>query len=285
MTARSILCCVFACLCVSLCLALPIWAVDDGDDTGRCDKVPYKARAGAAVDLIASPTNFLMCNSGQYALCYYSGADPLPCTVDGSSETARCQCQVLDAADGPMYVDINSILDECAYQEAIEQCGEDGSGCLNICDLDDPEASVACKGIERPENPPTAYVCDYIASNEFDEAADFISTFSFATVSAPNSGEDFDPPTCNRGFGQYAGCMTASCFGQMESQGHTYTDCTCPLWPIDGTKHRFQFGRACVDGSDDLSPGNCSLKEGAQVWSAAFNPLGCGPPDGSGDAD
>ncbi|MDA8019244.1 MAG: hypothetical protein MPN21_17525 [Thermoanaerobaculia bacterium] len=241
--------------------------------------MPYKAREGAAVDLIATPTNFLLCTSGEYALCYYSGADPLPCTVDESRANAGCVCQVFAASEAkPMYVDINSILDECAYDEAIEQCGEDGSGCLNICSQ--PAAKKACGGVSSSSDLPEAYVCGYIASDQFDESADYVSTFSFATVAVPKSGAEFAPPTCNRGLGQYAGCMTASCTGsRSDDNGNTYTSCACPLWPTDGSQHRYQYGRVCVDGSDRMSPANCTLSDG-QAWSAAFNPLGCGPPDG-----
>lgn len=277
MAARKILgsMAMFVCSLV-LTLAAPSTA-DESGDTGRCGDVPYKPRPGAAVDLIASPTNFLMCTSGRYALCYYSGADPLPCTVDESRENADCKCQVFEADEAnPMYVDINSILDECAYQEAIEQCKEDGTGCLNICSL--PAAKKACDGVTSSPDLPEAYVCGYIASNDFDESADYISTFSFASVSVPKSGDAFAPPTCNRDFGQYAGCMTASCTGSTTDDNmNTYTSCSCPLWPVDGTEQRFQFGRVCVDGSDKTSPGYCKLIEGEQVWSAAFNPLGCGP--------
>lgn len=240
------------------------------DGGGSCADQPYVVNPDAAQDVVESPTNFLRCNSGDYALCYYSGADPLTCTVAESGESADCQCQVFTATeDQPMYVLMTSILNLCAFTEAVEQCGEDGSDCYNICN-DDPH-SPQCHGITLPDDQQQATVCDYIADGTFNAEADFISTFSFETVSAPNTDEAFNI-ACNDANGTYAGCMTASCDGEItDSQGHRYTDCDCPIWPTDGSSVDFQFGRRC----DDNLTGNCAVSEG-QIWSAAYNPAGCG---------
>lgn len=267
MTARSTLRVVLACLYSALFLASSVLATDDctRDDTGgQCADVKYVPRPDAAEDLLTQPSNFLKCTSGEYALCYYSGADPLPCTIDESGTHADCECQVFTATkEKPMYVDIQSILDACAYQEANTQCESDGSCCLNIT-----PTSIG-------KNP--AYVCDYIADGTFDPAADYISTFSFEVVSAPNRGGNFGIG-CHDRVGQYAGCMTASCTGlRTDVEGNRYTTCSCPLWPLDGTDQPYQFGRACdADSTKQIATeaGNCALGPN-QVWSAAYNPEGC----------
>jgi len=239
-------------------------------DGGACADQSYVVNPDAAQDLIASPTGFLRCTAGEYALCYYSGADPLPCTVEEASESAACQCQVLTASEQePMYVLMTSILNLCAYTEAVEQCGEDGSGCYNICN-DNPH-SPQCHGLTLPEDQQQATVCDYVADGTFNPDASFISTFSFAKVAAPDTEETFSI-ACNDTTGQYAGCMTAPCGDEETDElGHRYVTCDCPVWPADGSSVDYQFGRRC----DETSTGNCTLA-GGQVWSAAYNPAGCG---------
>ncbi|MEM7051037.1 MAG: hypothetical protein AAF604_15310 [Acidobacteriota bacterium] len=235
-------------------------------DKLACEKVPYQVNPDAAQDRMDSPTNFLSCPAGRYALCYYSGADPLPCTTDG--DRADCQCQVFEAQDdAPMYVEIEGILNLCVYKETVEQCGEDGSGCRNVCN-DDPKAP-QCRGLDLPDDPPVAKVCEYIRRGTFHPESEITSTFSFATVLDPASDEEFEIG-CNDRYGHYAGCMTAPC-GQLETaeNGKPYVSCSCPLWPATSLAD-YQFGRACGDSTT----GNCALKYG-QVWSAAYNPAGC----------
>jgi hypothetical protein len=242
----------------------------DTADGGSCADQPYVVNPDAAQDVIESPTNFLRCTAGDYALCYYSGADPLPCTVAEASQSAACQCQVFTASEEePMYVLMTSILNLCAFTEAVEQCGEDGSGCYNICN-DDPH-SPQCHGVTLPEDQQQAAVCDYVADGTFNPTADFISTFSFAKVAAPDTEETF-AIACNDTTGPYAGCMTAPCNGEATDElGHRYVTCACPVWPADGSAVDYQFGRKC----DETPTGNCTLADG-QVWSAAYSPAGCG---------
>jgi hypothetical protein len=247
----------------------PADAADSGSG-GSCADRPYEINPDAAQDLIESPTGFLRCTAGSYALCYYSGAEPLPCTVDEASTTANCQCQVFAANDKkPMYVLMTSILNLCAYTEAVEQCGEDGSGCYNMCN-DQPD-SPQCQGVTLPDDQVQATVCDYIKNGTFNPGADYISTFSFKKVRAPGTQDRFKLG-CNEATGQYAGCMTASCSGEQTDGRKTYTTCACPLFPADADNQiqPYQFGRRCT-GKDT---GNCELSTG-QVWSAAYNPDGC----------
>ena len=238
--------------------------VDPTDPVLRCAEEPYVERPDAAKDSFTSPTNFLSCSEGKYALCYYSGADPLPCTL--AESTADCQCQLFEASqDDPMYVEIGGILNRCVYEQTVEQCGEDGSLCRNLCD-ERPDAP-GCAG--EPVGGPQAVACAYIAQGTFNPAATLISTFSFAQVVVPETGEAFKLGSHDEQ-GRYAGCMTAPCTGEVSGQHGTYTTCACPLWPPEGTAD-YQFGRRChPDEPNPLSPFYCDLKEG-QVWSAAVN--------------
>ncbi|MEM7482905.1 MAG: hypothetical protein AAF481_17155 [Acidobacteriota bacterium] len=255
--------CLFLALAVwFLLLAGPVGA----DSELQCEGVPYQMTPGAAEDFVNSPTNMLTCTAGKYALCYYSGADPLPCTADG--DHADCLCQVYEASEAqPMYVEIGGILNECIYDETVEQCGEDGSKCQNFC-TGAPD-SPPCKNLDLPSDPPTATVCEYIRRNLFNPGYEFISTFSFAKVMDPNSNEKFKL-RCTEDKGRYAGCMTAPCDElQKGENGETYVECACPLWPDEGEAD-YQYGRGC----NDTPTGNCDLASN-QVWSAAYNPAGC----------
>ena len=234
-------------------------------EAGTCASQPYEQRPDAARDSFSSPTNFLRCDKGQYALCYYSGADPLPCDIS-ADETGDCQCQVFTASsDAPMYIEIGGILNDCVYLETVEQCGENGAGCQNIC-TDKPDTP----GCSATGTLPIAPACTYVATGTFNPDAEYISTFSFAQVSAPDTSSTFKIAS-NDANGQYAGCMTAPCTGSTtDALGNDYTTCTCPLWPNDGGSADYQYGRRCVSGSDPTSPGNCDLSEG-QIWSAAVD--------------
>ncbi len=241
------------------------------DSGGSCADQPYEVNPDAAQDLLEGATTLLRCTSGNYALCYYSGADPLTCTTEEASETADCQCQIYPASsEKPMYVVMTSILNLCAYTEAVEQCGEDGSGCYNVCN--DHPHSPQCQDVTLPEQQVQATVCDYIEDGTFNPGADYISTFSFAQVNAPGTTDPFEL-ACNEATGQYAGCMTAPCSGEeTDEAGNTYTTCACPLFPADADNQiqPYQFGRRCTDDAT----GNCDLSDD-QIWSAAYNPAGC----------
>src|SRR5215813_11055290 len=71
----------------------------------------------AYADIVLRPSNFLPCEGGPIALCYYSGApadssqDPprpdIPCTLTDDGKFANCKC--LEIPHGPYFVDINAI--------------------------------------------------------------------------------------------------------------------------------------------------------------------------------
>lgn len=210
--------------------------------------------APAQADVVVSGENMLACTSGKYALCYYSGPDPMPCTVN-SEGYAECQCQVFEATEEhPMYVDINSILNTCIYIETTTQCGKYGQGV----------PGGYCQNLGKKYGDAIAIVepslCEYIAKGTFDRNADYISTFSFKTVTAPDGTVmELGCHDCEKS--RYAGCMTASCSGTTTTDGRVYTTCKCPTY--DGA---FQYGNRAVK--------SCTLDSG-QVWSAAYNPAGC----------
>src|SRR4030095_11036052 len=46
----------------------------------------------AFADVSIASDNFIPCVGGPYALCYYSGPDPLPCTPTDDGRFAECTC-------------------------------------------------------------------------------------------------------------------------------------------------------------------------------------------------
>lgn len=238
------------------------------DSPGACVDQPYVQRVLAAQDAFTSTASFLRCERGRYALCYYSGPSPLPC-VPGEGSTGDCQCQVFEAsAEEPMYVEIGGILNQCVYEETVAECEPDGSGCSNMC-ADKPHAP-GCDGATPPSK--EAPACHYIATKTFNPSADFISTFSFATVYVPGTEDAFEISSTSEN-DQYAGCMTAPCTGTSGTPDQLYTTCACPLWPPDGGTAPFQYGRKCIEGeTNPQSPGYCRLEDG-QMWSAAVSDI------------
>jgi hypothetical protein len=101
--------------------------------------------------------NFLPCQGGPFALCYYSGPEPLGCTLSADGRTADCSC--LDIAYGVYFVDINAILKHSVHQQTVDVCGADGSKCSGQTNK--------------------APVCGYINRNKFLPGADLVSAFSF----------------------------------------------------------------------------------------------------------
>ena len=75
-------------------------------------------------DTDLAPTNFLPC-TGQYALCFESGPEPLPCQLTPDGRFATCKCVV---KTGITFVLITAILNEKVYQETVEKCGPTGAG-------------------------------------------------------------------------------------------------------------------------------------------------------------
>jgi hypothetical protein len=242
----------------------------------RCWTTPY---GPAKADVVVVPAgvkpavstnspNLLSCQGGGYALCAFSGppnglfgGQALPCTLDRHGLVANCTCQYYKS--GAYFVDINAILNQGAYFQAVKQCGADGCGCLNITT---GTASSTC-----PSTPPQqqATVCNYVNNqSKGDPASSFypkgqiVSTFSFAM--SPQEGGSYifaaQPTTCH---GKYAGCMTAACkFSDGSSpSSHNNGDpiqCECPVY--DGDYQVSASGQSCTIPSSNGK---------SYVWSAS----------------
>jgi hypothetical protein len=184
-------------------------------------------------DTVLKPSNLVPC-TGQYALCFSSGPPPLPCRVTKDGRFANCECTV---QTGRNYVLITSILNYKVYQDTIDVCGTDGSGCTG-----------------QPDKAP---VCKAIAEGRLIPGADVISTYSpnvqssLVTIhdQAPNGS---DLTICPKG--PYAGCMTAPC--KKTRSGRAV--CSCPIfW---GPFQLVQSNAQCTLG-------------GKLVWSASYDPI------------
>ena len=178
-------------------------------------------------------TNFLPC-TGQFALCFHSGAEPLPCRMTNDGRFANCTCTV---QNGTNYVLITAILNHAVYRETVRSCGTDGR---------------FCKGTD------TAPVCQRLDTGHgffLIPGAQVISTFDTSTTTAMKDADAAGPSGANvqNCEGPFAGCMTAGC--RLTKDGEA--ECTCPVfWG------RFQLvpkGAQC-DLGPDLVP------------SASYNP-------------
>ena len=89
--------------------------------------------------------------------------------------------------------------------------------------------------------------------------ADLISTFSLEKVG------DYRIGCTDCTTDVYAGCMTAPCRQRKDAGEGSTVICECPLF-----RGPFQYGRAGQQYTCDAGDG--------LVWSAAYNPDGCGDP-------
>jgi len=146
-----------------------------------------------------SHTQFLACST-QFALCFHSGAPPLPCTLSGDGRSANCQCPVLNETN---YTLITAILNYPIYLSTVQACGSDGAGCATT---------------------DSAPVCNSLNDGALIPGADVISTFDTESESELVSGGS---PVTNCPKAPYAACMTAPC--KLNKDGSTAT-CKCPVF-------------------------------------------------------
>jgi len=154
---------------------------------------------------VEARSNFLAC-TGQFALCFHSGAEPLPCKLSKDGRSADCTCTV---HSGTNFVLITAILNRDVYEKTVERCHADGSNC-------------------PPTNPTSfpAPVCGYLDDGKLIPAAQVISTYD---PDVTNLIQDAIPPgtqaitNCN---GAFAGCMTAPC--KLTKNGQA--QCSCPVF-------------------------------------------------------
>ncbi len=254
--------------------------------TGDCSNYPYQPtdcwttkHGPAKADVVEGTTNLLYCKDTPFALCFFSGPPTatgrnpenpaLPCVLRTDGEVVRgrfasCTCQAYRQGS---FVDINGILNLGAWQETVQACGPDGSGCANFkaCGKD----GSGCPGMQE------APVCKYVRQQNPNDPtvslmpkADLISTFS-TTAMQPNYQVGVSPlPKDGNCRGRYAGCMTAPCFFK-EGAPQPFHDgdpiqCECPV--ADGPYQVGQFKQQCDIQSNDTT---------IYVWSAA-NHIGGG---------
>src|SRR5262245_61621157 len=150
-------------------------------------------------DTMEHPDNLVPC-SGQFALCFTSGAEPLPCELSKDGRSANCTCT---AHTGTNYVLISAILNYEVWLDTVNTCHSDGS----LCGATD-----------------SAPVCAAIKSGKLIKGADLISTFDTqAQASLVQAHNGVTPPlVCAKA--PYAACMTAPC-KQKKGQDPV---CNCP---------------------------------------------------------
>jgi len=187
-------------------------------------------------DTVLRGSNFLPC-TGQFALCFHSGPEPLPCKMTKDGGFANCTCTV---QDGINYVLITSILNHPVYLDTINACGADGANC---------------------QIPDTAPVCEYLRNGNLIPGAQVISTYDPDTNKSiqdeiinpsnllMNCPSDPSAPPL-----PFAGCMTAPC--KLNKDGTT-AQCLCPVF----------YGNFQLVGED----AQCALG-GDLVPSASYNP-------------
>ncbi len=152
-------------------------------------------------DTIQSPSQMLAC-SGQFALCFHSGADPYPCHLSPDGRSADCLCTVSTKTN---YTLINAILNYPVYLDTVALCGADGS---------------LCAGTNQ------APVCQFLTAGRLIPGADVLSTFdpdSQNTIVKLLKGQQV-VTVCQKA--PYAGCMTAPC--RLNSDGTA--NCKCPVF-------------------------------------------------------
>lgn len=172
----------------------------------------------AYADIVTQSENFVPCEGGPIALCYYSGPEPETCQLTEDGRFANCEC--FEIPYGPYYVDINAILNYGVYLKTVLTCGKDGQRCQG-------------KTNKAP-------VCTAINEGKFLPGADLISAFSFACVPEEGIGQT-NCPTDPDETAVYAGCMTASC-SRTDQAG--IVNCSCPTF--DGRFQVGNFGAMCT---------------------------------------
>src|SRR5262245_48965061 len=90
-------------------------------------------------DVVEGPDGFVAC-TGKYALCFRSGAEPLPCRLTPDGRFPNCKCTVMDELN---YVLVSAILNYEVYLETVSACGDDLSQCL------EPDSAPVCKAIKQ----------------------------------------------------------------------------------------------------------------------------------------
>lgn len=239
----------FACVCAlftqaaaepstnSASTGKPVHFVPDSQEFWDFSKNWTTSYGPAYRDAAAGPSSFLPC-TGQYALCFHSGPEPLPCELTADGRFANCKCTV---QTGLNFVLMTSILNYEVYRETVAVCGPDGSKCSTH-----PDKAPVCKAIKQGKLIPGA---DVISTYSPGHRSDLVKLIT----NAPSKPKLTICPKVPYSKVSYAGCMTAPC----KTTKPGYAVCSCPIfW---GTFQLVQPSAQCTLG-DDL------------VWSAAYAP-------------
>ena len=153
-------------------------------------------------DTMVKETQMLACSS-QFALCFHSGAEPLPCTLSPDGRSADCKCLVYNQKN---FVLLTAILNYPVYRSTLQQCNGDGTGCLgtNI-----------------------ANVCQYLPGGALIPGANVISTYDRSTQEALVKVINRQLPSTTCSKGPFAACMTAPC---TTDPGSPTATCKCPVF-------------------------------------------------------
>jgi hypothetical protein len=154
-------------------------------------------------DTVESASEMLPC-TGQYALCFHSGAAPMPCTLSADGQSANCKCSV---ASDVNYTLITAILNYNVYQKTLQACGADGSNCS------DPNDAPVCKDLKNGRLISGANVISTFDPSSHGEIVEALEEGVSAVTECPK--------------GPYAACMTAPC---LLNPGGNTAQCKCPVF-------------------------------------------------------
>ncbi len=223
-----------------VCFATPLYAQNFNFPFNDTMTTPF---GPAFADVILESDNFLPCEGGPIALCYYSGPETETCELTPDGMAANCRC--FEIPYGKYFVLINGILNLDIYNETVEVCGLEGSDC---------------------QTTNSAPVCEAINNGTFIPDTDVISTFTFGCIPEEGIGST----NCSQNL--YAGCMTAPCTRTAEDG---IVNCLCPTF--DGP---FQVGlnnQTCNLGGDLVW--SASFEPSDEIGTAPTPPTGGCIPD------
>ena len=146
--------------------------------------------------------SFMLPCTGQFALCFHSGAAPFTCQLTPNGKFANCTCAVETSTN---YVLISAILNFNVYMETVAACGADGSQCST------PDSAPVCAELAKGKLIPGAQVISTYDSESRKEIIDAIAAGSASATA------------CD---GAYAACMTAPC--KLKKDGNAV--CNCPVF-------------------------------------------------------
>ena len=170
-------------------------------------------------------SNFLEC-TGQFALCFHSGAKPLPCKMSKDGRFADCTCTV---QEGTNFVLITAILNYDTYLKTARVCFPDGSNCA------------------APDQAP---VCNLLKKGRLIPGAEVISTYDPSVTTTIKDAMEDRPSLVKHCDGPFAGCMTAPCKFTKNGQA----ECSCPVfW---GKFQLFGPNQRCELGGDLIPSGS-----------------------------